>query len=69
MRCSGSPNHAGGNADAVRRDGLRDYVVEHLGDDRAVLVFDETRFLKKVRGGVTAVPSGPRGGSRTARSG
>ncbi len=68
MRCSGSSNHAGGNADAVR-DGLRDYILEHLGDERAVLIFDETRFLKKVRRGGTAVPSGPRGGSRTARSG
>jgi SRSO17 transposase len=29
------------------RDDLRDYVVEHLGDDAAVLVVDETGFLKK----------------------
>ncbi len=29
------------------RDDLRSYVVEHLGDDRAVLVIDETGFLKK----------------------
>ena len=34
------------DADAVRDD-LRAYVVEHLGDDRAVLVVDETGFLKK----------------------
>src|SRR5687768_2263406 len=39
-------NHADWDADAVRDD-LRDYVVEHLGDDRAVLVVDETGFLKK----------------------
>ena len=34
------------DADAVRDD-LRAYVVEHLGDDRGVLVVDETGFLKK----------------------
>ena len=34
------------NADAVRDD-LRAYVVEHLGDPDAVLVIDETGFLKK----------------------
>ena len=34
------------NADAVRDD-LRAYVVEHLGDPDAVLVLDETGFLKK----------------------
>jgi hypothetical protein len=39
-------NHADRDADAVRDD-LRDYVVEHLGDDAAVLVVDETGFLKK----------------------
>jgi SRSO17 transposase len=39
-------NHADWNADAVRDD-LRGYVVEHLGDDGAVLVVDETGFLKK----------------------
>jgi SRSO17 transposase len=39
-------NHADWNADAVRDD-LRDYVVEHLGDDAAVLVVDETGFVKK----------------------
>ena len=33
-------------ADAVRDD-LRAYVVEHLGDEAAVLVLDETGFLKK----------------------
>lgn len=34
------------DADAVRDD-LRGYVVEHLGDPAAVLVVDETGFLKK----------------------
>src|SRR3954454_17802929 len=29
------------------RDDLRDYVVEHLGDGQAVLVLDETGFIKK----------------------
>ena len=39
-------NHADWDADRVRDD-LRGYVVEHLGDPRAVLVVDETGFLKK----------------------
>src|ERR671926_102537 len=34
------------DADAVRDD-LRAYVIEHLGDPQAVLVIDETGFLKK----------------------
>ncbi|HEV2125458.1 MAG TPA: IS701 family transposase [Chloroflexota bacterium] len=34
------------DAEAVRDD-LRSYVVEHLGDPEAVLVIDETGFLKK----------------------
>src|ERR1700744_91261 len=34
------------DADLVRDD-LRAYVVEHLGDPQAVLVLDETGFLKK----------------------
>jgi SRSO17 transposase len=34
------------DADQVRDD-LRAYVIEHLGDARAVLVVDETGFLKK----------------------
>ena len=34
------------DADALRDD-LQAYVVEHLGDDDAVLVLDETGFLKK----------------------
>src|SRR5947199_5422286 len=34
------------DADAVR-DALRAYVVEHLGDPEAVLVLDETGFVKK----------------------
>src|SRR4051794_24311236 len=39
-------NHAEWDADAVRGD-LRDYVVEYLGDPAAVLVIDETGFVKK----------------------
>ena len=40
----------GADWDAARvRDDLRDYVVEHLGDPAAVLVVDETGFLKKGR--------------------
>src|SRR5262245_38519201 len=34
------------DADEVRDD-LRTYVVEHLGDKRAVLIVDETGFVKK----------------------
>jgi SRSO17 transposase len=34
------------DADALR-DILRDYVIEHLADDDAVLVIDETGFLKQ----------------------
>ena len=36
------------DADGVRDD-LRDYVVEHLGDERAVLVVEEMGFLKQGR--------------------
>jgi SRSO17 transposase len=39
-------NGSGWDADGVRDD-LRDYVVEHLGDPEAVLVLDETGFVKK----------------------
>jgi SRSO17 transposase len=39
-------NHARWDADEVRDD-LRGYIVEHLGDPGAVLVVDETGFLKK----------------------
>ena len=39
-------NGAGWEADGVRDD-LRGYVVEHLGDPGAVLVLDETGFVKK----------------------
>jgi SRSO17 transposase len=34
------------DADEVRDD-LREYVIEHLGDEEAVLIVDETGFLKK----------------------
>jgi SRSO17 transposase len=39
-------NHARWDPEEVRDD-LRGYVVEHLGDPEAVLVMDETGFLKK----------------------
>ena len=39
-------NGSGWDADGVRDD-LCDYVVEHLGDPGAVLVLDETGFVKK----------------------
>ncbi|MDQ5827781.1 MAG: IS701 family transposase [Chloroflexota bacterium] len=39
-------NAANWDADAVRDD-LREYVVEHLGDEEGVLIIDETSFLKK----------------------
>lgn len=39
------------DADGIRDD-LRDYTVEHLGEEQAVLVVDETGDLKK---GTTAV--------------
>jgi SRSO17 transposase len=39
-------NHAVWDADKVR-DNRRGYVVDHLGHEQAVLVADETRFLKK----------------------
>ena len=55
-------NHADWDADAVRDD-LRGYVVEHLADDAAVLVVDETGFLKKgaKSAGVTRQYSGTAG--------
>jgi SRSO17 transposase len=39
-------NQAEWDAEEVRDD-LREYVVEHFADERAVLVVDETGFLKK----------------------
>ena len=39
------------NADEVRDD-LREYVLEHLGDEDAVLIVDETGFIKKGKGSV-----------------
>jgi SRSO17 transposase len=39
-------NAAQWDADAVRDD-LRAYVVDHLGDPQAVLIIDETGFLKQ----------------------
>jgi SRSO17 transposase len=54
------------DAEAVRND-LRAYVVEHLGDPEAVLVLDETGFLKK--GTKSVGVARQYSGSRTARSG
>ena len=42
-------NHARWDPDEVRDD-LRGYVAEYLGDPQAVLVVDETGFLKKGTG-------------------
>jgi SRSO17 transposase len=39
---------AGWDVDGVRDD-VRDYVIEHLGDPRGVLIGDETGFIKKGR--------------------
>lgn len=39
-------NAADWDAEAVRED-LREYVLEHLGEEEAVLIVDETGFLKK----------------------
>lgn len=63
-------NQIGWNADEVLDDG-RDYVVEYLGDPEAVLIVDDTGFLKKgVRSaGVSASTPEPAGGRRTPRSG
>ena len=58
------------DAEAVRDD-LRAYAVEHLGDPDAVLVLDETGFVKKgsKSAGVKRQYSGTAGRMRTARSG
>ncbi len=58
------------NADAVRNH-LQAYVIEHLGDPGAVLVLDETGFVKKGTKSVACSGStrAPQVGSRTARSG
>ena len=63
-------NHARWDPDQVRDD-LRGYVVEHLGDPQAVLVVDETGFLKKgaKSAGCSARTRARPGGSRTASSG
>src|SRR3954466_1632126 len=61
------------DADAVRDD-LRAYVVEHLGDPGAVLVLDETGFVKKgtksvgVQRQYSGSTAAPRAASRIARS-
>jgi hypothetical protein len=53
------------DADALR-DIVRDYVIEHLADDDAVLVIDETGFLKQGKASCNTLV--PRARSRTARS-
>ena len=57
------------DADALR-DIVRDYVVEHLADDDAVLVIDETGFLKqgKASCGVARQYTGSAGKITNARS-
>jgi SRSO17 transposase len=57
------------DADALR-DMVREYVIEHLADDDAVLVVDETGFLKQGKSscGVARSTPGQQGRSRTARS-
>src|SRR5215211_1044994 len=52
------------------RDDLRDYVLEHFGEEDAVLIVDETGFLKKGNKsvGVQRQYSGTAGGQRTAKS-
>ena len=56
------------DADLVRDD-LKTYAVEHLADADAVLVVDETGFLKKGRSwlGCSGSTAGRRGGSRTVK--
>ena len=58
------------DADAVRDD-LCAYVVEHLGDPDAVLVLDETGFLKKgdKSAGVKRSTPAPQAALRIVRSG
>jgi SRSO17 transposase len=43
------------DADALRDD-LREYVLEHLGDDESVLILDETGFIKKGQKSVGVKP-------------
>jgi SRSO17 transposase len=64
-------NAARWDADAVRDD-VREYVIEHLGDEQSgVLIVDESGFLKKGEKSVGGHAStrGPRGASRTPRLG
>jgi SRSO17 transposase len=64
-------NAANWDADAVRDD-LRDYVVEHLGDDEGgILIVDETGFLKKGEKsvGVKRQYSGTAGGTENCQVG
>jgi SRSO17 transposase len=59
------------DVDAVRDD-VRDYLVEHLGTPQAVLVIDDTGFVKKggsARLGCSGSTPAPRARKTTARSG
>lgn len=60
-------NHAAWDTDKVRDD-LRGCVADHLGHEQAVLVADETGFLKKGVKSAGVAPAPP-AGSRTASSG
>ena len=62
-------NGSGWDADGVRDD-LREYVVEQLGNSGAVLVLDETGFVKKGdrSAGVQRQDTAPPASTRTARS-
>jgi hypothetical protein len=57
------------DVDGVRYD-VRGYVIERLGDENAVLITDETGFIKKGPGrrGCSGSTPGPLDGRRTARS-
>ncbi|MFB8367717.1 hypothetical protein ACFC4L_30755, partial [Streptomyces sp. NPDC055929] len=55
------------DADAVRGD-VRAYAVEHLGADDAVLIVDDTGFIKK-RGPCGRSPAHGRGSGRPNRPG
>jgi len=49
MAATGDPGSQGLGRGCFARI-VRDYVIEHLADDDAVLVIDETGFLKQGKG-------------------
>jgi DDE superfamily endonuclease len=63
-------SHVLGDEEAARHL-CRDYAVERLGAEDAILVVDETGFSRRAgaRPAWRASTAAPRGGSRTARSG